>query len=104
MRRLIAAALDVDIATAGINDEINELSEEQVRVQSLSDSRVKKLAIAGILFGAASLIRVAVGQDNLERMTANTHSLPLVYPFRANAFRWFSASTRASVRLGQWQR
>ena len=56
MERLVAAALDVDIATAGINNEINELTEEQVRLQSHSDSKVKKLTIAGILFGVAALI------------------------------------------------
>ena len=56
MEKLVAAGLDVDIATAGINNEINELTEEQVRLQSRSDSKVKKLTIAGILFGVAALI------------------------------------------------
>lgn len=55
MERLVAAGLDVDIAIAGINNEINELTEEQVRLQSRSDSRLKKLTIAAILFGVASL-------------------------------------------------
>jgi len=31
--RLVAAMLDVDIATPGINNEINQLNEEQARLQ-----------------------------------------------------------------------
>jgi hypothetical protein len=56
MDRLVAAMLDVDIATAGINNEINQLNEEQARLQSHSDSRMKKLTIAAILGGVAALV------------------------------------------------
>ena len=54
--RLVAAMLDVDVATAGIYNEINQLNEEQARLQSRSDSRIKKLTIAGILIGVGALV------------------------------------------------
>jgi hypothetical protein len=56
MERLVAAMLDVDVATAGISNELNQLNEEQARLQSRSDSRFKKLAIAGIVIGVAALV------------------------------------------------
>jgi hypothetical protein len=71
MERLVAAALDVDIATAGINNEINELTEERVRLQSRSDSKVKRLTIAGILFGVAALVGELIEFDaDRERLGA----------------------------------
>jgi hypothetical protein len=54
--RLVAAMLDVDIATAGISNEINQLNEEQARLRSRSDSRIKKLSLAAILGGVAALV------------------------------------------------
>jgi hypothetical protein len=76
MERLVAAALDVDIATAGINNEINELTEEQVRLQSHSDSKVKKLTIAGILFGVAALVGELIEFDaDRERLGATIETV-----------------------------
>jgi len=54
--RVVASLLDADIAIAGINNEISDLHQEQAQLQSRSDSRVKKLAMAGILLAGGSLI------------------------------------------------
>jgi hypothetical protein len=71
MEKLVAVGLDVDIATAGINNEINELTEEQARLQSRSDSKIKKLTFATILFGAAALVGELIEFDaDKERLGA----------------------------------
>jgi hypothetical protein len=64
MEKLVAVGLDVDIATAGINNEINELTEEQALLQSRSDSKIKRLTIATILFGAAALVGELIEFDS----------------------------------------
>ena len=56
MERVVACLLDADIAIAGINNEISDLQQEQARLHSRSDSRVKKLTIAGILLAAGGLV------------------------------------------------
>jgi hypothetical protein len=47
--RVLASLLDADLAIAGINNEISDLQQERARLQARSDSRVKKLTLAGIL-------------------------------------------------------
>lgn len=54
--RVLASLLDADLAIASINNEISDLQQEQARLQARSDSRVKKLTIAGIIAAGGSLI------------------------------------------------
>jgi hypothetical protein len=56
VERVIACVLDADVAIAGINNEISDLQLEQARLQSRSDSLVKKLAVAGILIAGGGLV------------------------------------------------
>jgi hypothetical protein len=55
MDRVVVSLLDADIAIATINNEISELNQQQARLRSRSDSRIKKLTIAGILLAAGGL-------------------------------------------------
>lgn len=59
--RVVLSLLDADLAIAGINNEISDLQQEQARVQSRSDARVKRLAIAGVIAAGGTLIGELIG-------------------------------------------
>jgi hypothetical protein len=54
--RIVRSLLDADLAIASINNEISDLQQEQARLQSRSDARIKQLTIAAILLAGGGLV------------------------------------------------